>query len=172
MPITIAGSGTITGISAGGLPDDSIIAADIATDAVTTAKIAASAVTSAKIADANITAAKLDGAQSGTAPIYAVRSWAVWNGSNGSVSNSGNCSSVSRSANGRYQFNFTTAMPSSNYVGIGGGSYRDGTDDGNAGYVTFRRLSTAAITTAYASLMSRAGGDWPDLPLSTFMVLC
>lgn len=172
MPITIDGTGSIGGLSAGGLPDNSIITADIADSAISSVKLATDSVTSAKIASANITAAKLDGAQSGSAPIYAVRSWAVWNGSNGSVSNSGNCSSVSRSANGRYQFNFTTAMPSSNYVGIGGGSYRDGTDDGNAGYVTFRRVSSAAITTTYASLMSRAGGDWPDLPLSTFMVLC
>lgn len=49
MPITIAGSGTITGISAGGLPDASIVAGDLASNAVTTAKVA----------DANITAAKI-----------------------------------------------------------------------------------------------------------------
>ena len=49
MPISITGTGTITGISAGGLPDDCI----------TTAEIAASAVTTAKILDANITSAKL-----------------------------------------------------------------------------------------------------------------
>lgn len=39
MPITINGSGTVTGISAGGLPDDSIIAADIAAGVVTPAKL-------------------------------------------------------------------------------------------------------------------------------------
>ena len=38
MPISIAGSGTITGISAGGLPDDCITTADIAAGAVTPAK--------------------------------------------------------------------------------------------------------------------------------------
>jgi hypothetical protein len=37
-PISIAGSGTITGISAGGLPDDCITTADIAAGAVTQAK--------------------------------------------------------------------------------------------------------------------------------------
>ena len=36
MAIAINGAGTITGIIAGGLPDDSIVAADIATNAVTT----------------------------------------------------------------------------------------------------------------------------------------
>ena len=35
MPITINGDGTVTGISAGGLPDGSISTADIADDAVT-----------------------------------------------------------------------------------------------------------------------------------------
>jgi hypothetical protein len=40
MPIAINGTGTITGISAGGLPDDCITTADIAGSAVTTAKLA------------------------------------------------------------------------------------------------------------------------------------
>ena len=39
MPITINGDGTVTGISAGGLPDGSISTADIADDAVTLAKL-------------------------------------------------------------------------------------------------------------------------------------
>lgn len=40
MPISINGTGTITGLSAGGLPDDSIVTDDIANSAVTTAKLA------------------------------------------------------------------------------------------------------------------------------------
>jgi hypothetical protein len=44
MPIAINGAGTITGITAGGLPDASIVAADIATDAITNVKVAAGAV--------------------------------------------------------------------------------------------------------------------------------
>ena len=40
MPIAINGTGTITGISAGGLPDDCITTAEIAGSAVTTAKLA------------------------------------------------------------------------------------------------------------------------------------
>ena len=107
MPITINGSGTLTGISAGGLPDDSIIAADIAAGAVTTAKIA----------DANITAAKLDGAQSGSAPIYAARAWVNFNGSGVvAIRASGNVSSITDNGTGDYTVNFTTAMPDANYV--------------------------------------------------------
>ena len=49
MPITINGSGTVTGISAGGLPDDCITTAEIAAAAVTTDEIAAAAVTTAKL---------------------------------------------------------------------------------------------------------------------------
>ena len=102
MPITINGSGTVTGISAGGLPDDSIIAADIAAGAVTTAKIA----------DANITAAKLDGAQTGSAPIYAARAWVNFNGtSTVAIRASGNVSSITDNGVGDYTVNFTAAMP-------------------------------------------------------------
>ena len=43
MPITINGTGSITGISAGGLPDASITSDDIAAGAVTAAKLAAGA---------------------------------------------------------------------------------------------------------------------------------
>jgi len=43
MPITINGSGTLTGISAGGLPDGVITTDDIAASAVTSAKLAAGA---------------------------------------------------------------------------------------------------------------------------------
>ena len=50
MTITIAGSGTITGLTSGGLPDET----------VTSSELASSAVTTAKIADANITQAKLE----------------------------------------------------------------------------------------------------------------
>ena len=59
MPITINGSGTVTGISAGGLPDGCIVTADIADNNVTTAKIDNISVTEIKIADNNVTPAKL-----------------------------------------------------------------------------------------------------------------
>jgi hypothetical protein len=44
MPITINGSGTVTGISAGGLPDGVITTDDIAANAVTPAKLATTVV--------------------------------------------------------------------------------------------------------------------------------
>jgi len=47
---------------------------------VATANLVDANVTTAKIADAAITAPKLDGAQTGTAPAYAIRSWVNFNG--------------------------------------------------------------------------------------------
>ena len=106
MPITINGTGSITGISAGGLPDASVTADDLASNAVTTAKIA----------DANITAAKLDGAQSGSAPIYGARAWVNFNGTGTvAIRASGNVSSITDQGTGSYTINFTTAMPDVNY---------------------------------------------------------
>jgi hypothetical protein len=50
MAITINGTGTITGISAGGYPDATVTADDLASNAVTTVKINDGAVTAAKLA--------------------------------------------------------------------------------------------------------------------------
>lgn len=97
MPITINGSGTITGISAGGLPDASIVTADIA--------------------DAAITAAKMSGAQNGSAPIYAARAWVNFNGTGTvAIRASGNVSSITDNGVGYYTVNFTTAMVDSSYA--------------------------------------------------------
>jgi len=52
---------------------------------VTTANIVDASVTTAKILDANVTAPKLDGAQTGTAPVFAARAWAKLNPYVGSV---------------------------------------------------------------------------------------
>lgn len=97
MPITIDGSGTITGISAGGLPDASI--------------------TTAEIADGNITPEKLSGAQSGSAPIYGARAWVNFNGTGTvAIRASGNVSSITDNGTGNYTVNFTTAMPDADYA--------------------------------------------------------
>jgi len=49
MPIAINGSGTITGVSVGGLPDGIVDADTLATNSVTTTKIASKAATSPKL---------------------------------------------------------------------------------------------------------------------------
>ena len=59
MAIVINGSGTVTGISVGGLPDSIVDSGTLASNAVTEAKIASSAVVTAKLNDDAVTNAKV-----------------------------------------------------------------------------------------------------------------
>jgi len=118
MPITL-GNTTITGLGVGGLPAGTVNATTLASAAVTTVKLA----------DANITAAKLDGAQSGSAPIYAARAWVNFNGTGTvAIRASGNVSSITDNGVGNYTINFTNAMPDTNYA-YGGAAIREVSGD-------------------------------------------
>lgn len=126
MPMTLSGDGTITGLSAGGLPDSSIVTADIA--------------------NAAVTAAKLDGAQSGSAPIYGARAWVNFNGTGTvAIRASGNVSSITDNGTGDYTVNFTTAMPDANYSTVGTSSLPSGGSDRR---VLAVNLNTAPTTSA------------------------
>jgi len=59
MAIVINGSGTVTGLAVGGLPDGTVDAGTLATDSVTAAKIAANSVDSAELINGAIDAAHL-----------------------------------------------------------------------------------------------------------------
>jgi hypothetical protein len=92
MPITINGSGTVTGISAGGLPDDCITTADIAANAVTTAKLGTAE-------------------QSGLC-----KAWVNFNGTGTvAIRASYNVSSITDNGVGNYRVNFATALVDANY---------------------------------------------------------
>ena len=79
---------------------------------------------------------------SGSAPVYACRAWVNFNGANASIRASGNVSSVTRNATGRYTVNFTTAMPDANYAALSAVN-ETLNDDGN-----FRRGTTINFFTA------------------------
>jgi len=81
-------------------------------------------INASQLVNASISAAKLDGAQSGSAPIYAARAWVNFNGT-GSVSirASGNVSSISDNGAGDYTVNFSTALPTADYVSAGMSAY-------------------------------------------------
>ena len=111
MPIIIAGSGTITGISAGGLPDDSIIAADIAAGAVTAAKLSTGAPSWTSGGDLSF-----NSGYGSVATAYGCRAWIAHNSS--TLQASGNISSLTRNGTGDYTVNFTTAMPDTNYAPV------------------------------------------------------
>ena len=59
MAIVINGSGTVTGLAVGGLPDGTVDSGTLASNAVTEAKIASSAVVTAKLNDDAVTNAKI-----------------------------------------------------------------------------------------------------------------
>jgi len=95
MPIAINGAGTITGISAGGLPDSCITTDDIAANAVTAAKLGADQA-------------------SGLA-----KAWVNFNGTGTvAIRASFNVSSITDNGTGDYTINFTTAMVDANYSAI------------------------------------------------------
>jgi hypothetical protein len=95
MPIAINGSGTITGISAGGLPDGSITNDDLA----------------GSIADAKL---------SGTT----CKAWVNFNGTGTvAIRASFNVSSITDNGTGDYTVNFTTALADANY-GVSGVAVR------------------------------------------------
>ena len=156
MPITISGTGSITGVTAGGLPSGSV--------------------TTANIADANITAAKLDGAQSGSAPIYAARAWVNFNGtSTVAIRASGNVSSITDNGTGDYTVNFTTAMADANYSWAVSGHRGDGAGQ-NGGfslvYATAGNAYTSATTSSLRvitqGVAGSAGIDWPAVCVAIF----
>jgi hypothetical protein len=75
------------------------------------------------VADGSITAPKLSGNQTGSAPIFGVRAWVLYDGNavGGSVLGSGNVSSVTDVGTGRLTLNFTVAMQDTNYALAGSG---------------------------------------------------
>lgn len=92
MPIAINGSGTITGISVGGIPDGVVDTDVIAANAVTTAKL-------------------------GTNEASGLcKAWVNFNGTGTvAIRDSYNVSSVVDNGTGNFTVNFTTAMPDANY---------------------------------------------------------
>jgi len=146
MPMTFDGNGTITGLSAGGLPDSSIVTADIA--------------------DAAITAAKMSGAQSGSAPIYGARAWVNFNGTGTvAIRASGNVSSITDDGTGIYTVNFTTAMPNTNYAVVGAAGESD--SGGGNRMLGLRVLATSSVGVRGFSSGSSAV-DLPEMCVAIF----
>lgn len=99
MPISINGTGSITGLSEGGLPDASIVTADIADSAVTYGKLSTSAT------EANNVAKRT------------AKAWVNFNGTGTvAIRSSFNVSSITDHGVGDYSVNFSTAFADSNYA--------------------------------------------------------
>jgi hypothetical protein len=95
MPIAINGSGTITGISVGGIPDGTVDTDVLAANAVTFAKIGT------------------------TEQGQLCKAWVNFNGtSTVAIRASYNVSSITDNGTGDYTVNFTTAMVDANYIAL------------------------------------------------------
>lgn len=148
MPISINGTGSITGLSAGGLPDASIVTADIADSAVTTGKLAQP-----------LTLATAQNSTSGTAidftgiPSWAKRITVMFNNIS---TNGGSVVQI--------QFGTTSGFTTSGYTGVtdsqatGGGttaSFTSGLAIARSGF-----SSAAAIYNGIANICNVSGNTW------------
>jgi hypothetical protein len=121
MPISIAGSGTITGISVGGIPDG-VVDTDV---------LAANAVTTAKLGSAEASGL--------------CKAWVNWNGTGTvAIRASYNVSSITDNATGDYTVNFTTAMVDANYAFTISG-YQNTTGGGSIVFATGQTYTTSAV---------------------------
>ena len=167
MAIVINGSGTITGISAGGLPDGTVTADDLAS----TLDLSGKTVTlpTATTVDELSTA-------TGSAPSYSARAWVNFNGTGTvAIRDSGNVSSITDNGTGNYTVNFTTAMPDVNYSVVATTSTktaRTGTtvceilDTTGTPNIT---TTTAQVTTSeVSSVVNRTPTDRPLVSVAIF----
>ena len=134
MPISISGSGTITGISTGGLPDGCIATDDLANNAVTAGKMGTTE-------QGRLCAAWVNFNGTGTVAIRA----------------SYNVSSITDNGVGDYTVNFTTALADANYTWVRGGDSpvpfaAESTAARTASAFRVRTLSTGFVLTDYAHI--------------------
>ena len=130
MPITIDGTGSITGLVAGGLPDASVATADLG--------------------DGVVTAPKLSGAQTGSAPVYAARAWVSFDGTGTvGIRSGGNVTSITDNGTGTYTINFITAFADTNYCAAAAASEEDSREN---------IVIISNVTTSTMQVRTRGGG--------------
>ena len=131
MPIVINGSGTVTGISVGGLPDNIITNAEMADDSVGIADLSATGTASSS------TYLRGDNAWStiSTQPNDSVaKAWVVFKGdSSNDIADHYNIASVDDNGTGDYTFHFDTDFANINYCIAGNAGYSFNPNTSNAG---------------------------------------
>lgn len=159
--------------------DGSLTEAKLADDSVSTVKILDASVLTAKVADAAITAPKLSGAQTGTAPVYGVRAWVVFDATRDSTGasntantarfliGSGNVTSVTKTATGEFTVDFTTALPNANYAYFG-----NSVDQGSSTEISvYRPIAGTKSTTQFQLFTIRRDGSKRDAQEATISFL-
>jgi hypothetical protein len=153
MPISINGSGTISGISVGGLENGCVNEADLATAAVTNTKLASNAVTIDKMGS---------GEQSGLC-----KAWVNFNGTGTvAIRASYNVSSITDNGTGDYTVNFTTALVDANYsvVATGGNDLIAATDPVRG------LLTRSLVTTSCRIIATRTDSVAGDTPINSVAI--
>jgi hypothetical protein len=144
MPITINGSGTLTGISTGGLPDGCIATDDLANNAVTTAKMGS-------------------GEASGLC-----KAWVNFNGTGTvAIRASYNVSSIIDNGTGNYTVNFTTAMADANFSAVATGT-QDGFTVSTNSSVGLGGLSTTQVSFLCRNNADTAYADYATVCVAIF----
>jgi hypothetical protein len=130
MAIVINGSGTVTGISVGGLPDGVVDTDTLANTTVSAAKVAADVATQAEL---DATAAK---------------AWINFNGTGTiAINDSDNVSSITDNGTGDYTVTYTEAMANANYsFALGAEAKGSAADD----VISINKTTAAASTSAIA----------------------
>ena len=145
MPISINGSGTLTGVSVGGLPDG-IVDADM---------LAANAVTEAKLATDQ---------QQGL-----VKAWVNFNGTGTvAVRDSFNISSVVDNGTGDYTLNLTNALANANYAVAGSSGGQSSTSGG--GIYQYDQVTAKTTSACRIITITTSGGvvDAPQVAVAFF----
>lgn len=134
MPISISGSGTITGISAGGLPDGCVTGDDIA--------------------NSTIPAAKLGTTEQG----QLCKAWVNFDGTGTvAIRASYNVSSITDNGPGNYTINMTTALADANYcVTFGAPRF----NPGNNQWVFQEDYNTARTRSAFRMWTNQLGSSF------------
>jgi hypothetical protein len=143
MPITINGSGTITGAST--------LATTVASPTLTTPNI-----NSAQFATVT-----------GTAPLYAARAWVNFDGTGTvAIRASGNVSSITDNNTGRYTINFTTAFSDTNYALTGFARSSDNSPAAQVSCYTGDSKTTSAM--AIATGLNTTATDLSEIGVAVF----
>ena len=150
MPITINGTGTIAGISVGGLENGCVNEADLATAAVTNTKLASTAVTIDKLGTSE---------QS-----QLCKAWVNFNGTGTvAIRASFNVSSITDNGAGNYTVNFTNAFADANYCfTFGNNSNTNGWSAIFAVYQYVSDIKSASAFQFHMGYLNTAGGAAED----------
>ena len=101
------------------------------------------------------------------------KAWVNFAGASGTINGSFNVSSITRNGTGDYTFNFTTALPNTNYafcgLGTGGGSYYQITGSSTIGGGTV--LSTGNLRTNFGYISSTSGAVLAQDPTTGHIII-